>query len=874
MRLDRVTVKAQEALQSAQNTAQGRSHSALADVHLLASLLAQPDGVVTGLLERLGADKSGLSAATESAIDGLPTLDRPAEPHLAPEVAKALESANSVADELDDRYVSTEHLLLGLFETGGHAARILREGGVVPDQLLRVLHDIRGSMRVTDVNPEDKYDALGQYGADLTESARQGKLDPVIGRDEEIRRLVQVLSRRTKNNPVLIGEPGVGKTAIVEGLAQRVVDGDIPEGLRGRRVITLDIAAMLAGAKYRGEFEDRLKAFLREVTESGDVILFIDELHTVVGAGGSEGAVDASNMLKPALARGELHAIGATTLSEYRKYIEKDPALERRFQPVRVDEPLVHDTISILRGLKERYEVHHGVHIRDGALVAAATLSARYIADRFLPDKAIDLVDEAAARLRVEIDSMPAELDEMERRRRQLEIEREALRKEKDPASRERLGALETDLESLSIEHDAMRQRWDEEVRQVRAIQELSRAIDDARAGADRAEREGDLGRAAELRYGLIPDKENELKAARARLAEIQDGDDALLREDVTAEDIATVVARWTGIPVSRLIEGEVEKLLAMEHRLHERVVGQDVAVRAVSDAIRRARAGLQEPGQPYGSFLFLGPTGVGKTELAKALAEFMFDSEDALIRIDMTEYMERHAVARMIGAPPGYVGHDEGGHLTEAVRRRPYAVILLDEIEKAHPDVFNILLQVLDDGRLTDSKGRTVSFANTVVLMTSNLGSSHLTGTDADDLSDGHVAVQEEVRRTFRPELINRIDDMVIFEPLGATELRAIVQIQLERVGKRLNDRGLDLDVSAEAADLLAERGFDPVYGARPLKRAIREFIENPLAQAILEGQYGVGDTIVVDIDPTSATFVFRSREPTDSQQTVEALS
>jgi len=870
MRFDKFTVKAQEAIQAAEQNAGQHNHQGLQGAHILAALLSQTAGVVRSLLDRIGADINGLAAASEAALNRLPTVQGgTGDVYLDAEATRALEAAQQSADQLQDRYVSTEHLLMGLLEADGPAATILREGGVGHDELLKVLRDIRGTMRVTDPNPEEKYDAIGQYGSDLTEQARLGKLDPVIGRDEEIRRLVQVLSRRTKNNPVLIGEPGVGKTAIVEGLAQRIIDGDIPEGLRGRRVISLDLAAMIAGAKYRGEFEDRLKAFLREVTEAGDVVLFIDELHTVVGAGSSEGAVDASNMLKPALARGELHAIGATTLNEYRKYIERDAALERRFQPVRVDEPDVEDTISILRGLKERYEVHHGVHIRDGALIAAATLSDRYIADRFLPDKAIDLVDEAAARLRVEIDSMPAELDELERRRRQLEIEREALRKERDEASRERLSALEDELGEITVEHDAMRGRWDEEVKQVRSIQECNRAIEDARTQAERAEREGDLARAAELRYGVVRDKEAELRSARARLAEIQGDGQPMLREEVVAEDIATVVARWTGIPVSRLLEGEVEKLLSMERRLHERVVGQDAAVQSISDAIRRARAGLQEAGRPYGSFLFLGPTGVGKTELAKALAEFLFESEDSIIRLDMTEYMERHAVSRMIGAPPGYVGHDEGGFLTEAVRRRPYAVILLDEVEKAHPDVFNILLQILDDGRLTDGKGRTVSFANTVIIMTSNLGSDRLAALGADNREQAHAAVLDEVRQAFRPEFVNRIDDIVVFDPLTREQLREIVAIQLRLVGHRMADRGLELQVTTAAEDLLAERGFDPVYGARPLKRAIRQLIENPMAHAILAGEFATGDTVHVDVDATATELQFQSRPQAEAMAT-----
>ncbi len=858
MRVDRFTVKAQEALQRAQALAHEHDQPALDCLHLLAALLEQR--VVWTLLQRVGADPDQLRADATEAMERLPRVTGDIAAHVGPESQRALEAAAEQADKLHDRYVSTEHVVLGILDAGGTAARLLSDRGLGRDGLFAALAKIRGSMRVTDPHPEHKYDAIEQYGADLTERARRGQLDPVIGRDEEIRRLVQVLSRRTKNNPVLIGEPGVGKTAIVEGLAQRVINGDVPQTLKDRRVISLDLAAMLAGAKYRGEFEDRLKAFLREVTEASDVILFIDELHTVVGAGASEGAVDASNMLKPALARGELHAIGATTINEFRKYIERDPALERRFQPVLVGEPDVEETISILRGLKERYEVHHGVRIRDGALIAAATLSERYIADRFLPDKAIDLMDEAAARLRVEIDSMPAALDELERRKRRLEIEREALRKERDSASKERLQQLEKELQGLQSEHQRLRGRWDEEVAQVRSIQELKRRIEETRGQADRAEREGELSRAAELRYGVSANLEADLTTARARLAELHADGEAMLKEEVDAQDVAEVVARWTGIPVSRLIEGEIEKLLQMESRLHERVVGQDDAIAAISDAIRRARAGLQEPGRPYGSFLFLGPTGVGKTELAKALAEFLFDSEEAIVRLDMTEYMERHAVARMIGAPPGYVGHDEGGYLTEAVRRRPYAVILLDEIEKAHPDVFNILLQVLDDGRLTDGKGRTVDFSNTVVIMTSNLGNEHLGDSCGMDPAAAREAVMDAVRRTFRPEFVNRVDDAIVFVPLTLGQLRQIVSIQLTHLERRLHEQGLALELSEPARDLLAERGHDPVYGARPLKRVIQQMVGNPLARAILEGDFVAGDTVRIDCDPTASVLMFRT--------------
>ncbi|HEX9698504.1 MAG TPA: ATP-dependent chaperone ClpB [Acidobacteriota bacterium] len=871
IRFDRFTVKAREAVQSAQELAQSLHQQGVGGAHLLAALLEQREGVVRNIIERLGGDPEAISEAARLEIGKGPRVSGAAagETYLENDAKQALEKAQDEADQLDDKYVSTEHILLGLLGAGAAAGTILRDAGIQRDSLFAALKQIRGSMRVTDPNPEDKYNATEQYGVDLTEMARRGKLDPVIGRDEEIRRVVQVLSRRTKNNPVLLGDPGVGKTAIVEGLAQRIVNGDVPESLKNRRVVRMDIGSMLAGAKYRGEFEDRLKAFLREIQEDTDVILFIDELHTVVGAGAAEGAVDAANMLKPPLARGELHAVGATTLTEYRKYIEKDPALERRFQPVMVGEPSVEETISILRGLKERYEVHHGVRIKDSALVAAANLAERYIADRFMPDKAIDLVDEAASHLRMEIDSLPVALDELERRQRQLEIERQALAKERDKESKERLQKIVAELEALSADYEEQKRRWQAEKDQVAAIQGLKREIEEARGAAERAEREGDLGRAAELRYGVIRDREAALETARKQLQEIQ-SDGGMLKEEVDADDIAAVVSGWTGIPVSRLLEGETEKLLHMEERLHRRVIGQDEAIEAVSNAVRRARAGLQSEQRPYGSFFFLGPTGVGKTELAKALAEFLFDSADALTRVDMTEYMERHAVARLIGAPPGYVGYDEGGYLTEAVRRKPYSVILFDETEKAHPDVFNILLQILDDGRLTDGKGRTVDFSNTVIIMTSNVGSQYLR--DAENAGSEKVRerVFAELRDTFRPEFLNRIDEIILFQPLSGAQLDEIVGLQLQDLNRRLAARRLRLELTDDAAKFIAKRGYDPAYGARPLRRVFQKLIENELAQGILAGELEEGDTIRADIDPSDSILVFRkvASAPVESEE------
>ena len=853
MRLDRFTERSQEALQAAQTAATSLQHPTVLPEHLLLALLHQDDGLVPSFLRRMEVQPEPLAARLQSMLEGRPKQIGGGEPPAGAALRDVLMAAFDEMARLKDEYVSTEHLLLAIArQEKGDAARLLQQAGVTPEKIYSTLEAVRGSQRVTDANPEEKYDALAKYGRDLTDAARRGKLDPVIGRDDEIRRVIQVLSRRTKNNPVLIGEPGVGKTAIAEGLAQRMASGDVPESLRDRRLVALDLGAMVAGSKYRGEFEDRLKAVLKEVTSSdGRVVLFIDELHTIVGAGAAEGAMDAGNMLKPALARGELRCIGATTLDEYRKHIEKDAALERRFQPVMVDQPSVADTISILRGLKERYEVHHGVRITDQAIVAAATLSQRYITDRFLPDKAIDLIDEAASRLRIEIDSLPTVLDVVEREIRQLEIEREALRKESDAPSRERLAALEKELANLQEQARGLRQRWEQEKGAMNGIRDIKERIEQVKHEAERAERSADFARAAELRYGQLGELQRGLAAEEARLGEVR-GDHPLLKEEVDAEDIAEVVANWTHVPVTKMLEGEVQKLLHIEERLHDRVIGQDDAISAVANAVRRGRAGLSDPNRPIGSFIFLGPTGVGKTELARALAQFLFDDEQAMVRLDMSEYMEKHTVSRLVGAPPGYVGYEEGGQLTEAVRRRPYCVLLLDEIEKAHPDVFNILLQLLEDGRLTDGQGRTVDFKNAVVIMTSNLGSDLIAELPHDASAAAVAKVREQVMETlrlrFRPEFLNRVDEVIVFSRLDQAQLRQIVVIQLRGLTDRLATRKLQLSVSPAAVDLLAEEGYDPTYGARPLKRVIQRRLQDPIAMAILEGRYGEGDTIQVD--------------------------
>ncbi len=850
MRLERLTIKAQEALEEARKLARKHGHPEIRATHLLVALASQSDGIVPPVLQRLGTDPRAIVAASEERLETDPSVKGEADLRVSRSLGRILESAEALAKEFQDEYLSTEHMLLAIARSRDEAAEILNRLGATEQGLLAALREVRGSGRVTDQNPEEKFQALKRFAKDLTELARQGKLDPVIGRDEEIRRVMQVLSRRTKNNPVLIGDPGVGKTAIAEGLASRIADGDAPATLQDRSVVALDLGSMIAGSKYRGEFEDRLKAVLKEIEDAeGRILLFIDELHTLVGAGAAEGAVDASNLLKPALARGELHCIGATTLNEYRKYIEKDAALERRFQPVVVGEPSVEDTVSILRGLKERYEVHHGVRIQDAALVAAATLSNRYIADRFLPDKAIDLVDEAGAQLRLQIDSVPTEIDEVQRRIVQLEVERQALGRESDPDSQERLENTEGELANLKERLTGMKGRWDNEKGIIQKIKEIKAKLEQTRTEAERAEKESALQRAAELRYGELPELQKQLDEQN-QLLEQQQLDGAMLKEEVSEEEIASIVSKWTGVPLSRLMEGEVQKLIHLEDHLHRRVVGQGAAVTAAATAVRRARAGLKDPNRPVGSFIFLGPTGVGKTELARALAECLFDDEKAMIRLDMSEYSERHSVARMIGAPPGYVGYDEGGQLTEAVRRRPYSVVLLDEIEKAHPEAFNTLLQVLDDGRLTDGKGRTVDFRNTILIMTSNIASEHILQHAGEPSSALEELVEREMRQMFRPEFLNRVDETIIFNSLTQDDLVRIVDLQLAGISAMLAERRLTVEVSPAAKRRLAELGYDPAFGARPLKRAIQKHVQDPLALQLIEGRVAAGDRVVVDVD------------------------